>query len=72
MRWIKPKIGTIRAITKFLWFPCKIDEETRWLERATIIQRYCDWWGTDKYKWVNERFLDSKENLKNEDNKSEC
>lgn len=61
MRWIKPKIGTTRVITKFLWFPCKIDEETRWLERTTIIQKYCNWWDTNKYKWVNERFLDDKQ-----------
>gem|GEM_PF-2520664 len=45
MRW-KQKIkkqpvrGSEREISLFLLWPRTIDGETRWLERATIIQRY--------------------------------
>ena len=37
MRWITRnyKNDDIRVRTKFLWFPKTINEETRWLERAT-------------------------------------
>lgn len=45
MRWRKklkpfPKNGDTREVTKFLWFPKTIDNETRWLERTTWIQEY--------------------------------
>lgn len=43
MRWKqkpKPKEGDIRIIKKFLFFPKKIEDETRWLESAYIVQEY--------------------------------
>ena len=44
MRWGTEKNFPLkkRMIRKFLWFPKKIDKETRWLEKATILQLlYC-------------------------------
>jgi hypothetical protein len=45
MRWYKktkcvPQFGDERTIEKFLWFPKRILNEWRWLERAWIVQRY--------------------------------
>ena len=34
--------GETRTITKFLWYPVKIERETRWLETAKIIQEVID------------------------------
>lgn len=45
MRWHEKKIvelGDKREITKFLWFPLKINKETRWLEMTTIEQKYSE------------------------------
>ena len=36
----KPKLGEIRVITKFLLWPRTIDNETRLLEKADILQVY--------------------------------
>ena len=41
MRWTKHKqpelqVGQIKYVTKFLFWPKTINEETRWLEIATI------------------------------------
>ena len=43
MRWKdKPisKVGDKKIVTKFLWFPKKINRETRWLEKATWEEEY--------------------------------
>lgn len=45
MRWRtkdynQPRLGTERVITKFLWFPLKLEGEYRWLERAKIVQHF--------------------------------
>ena len=45
MRWkikppSEPEIGTVRIIKKFLWFPMRIGNEWRWMERAKILQRW--------------------------------
>lgn len=46
MRWIRkskpiaPVEGANRTITKFLWLPKTIGNETRWLEKASIYQVY--------------------------------
>jgi len=45
MRWHKkirktPARGTERERSSFLFWPRTINGETRWLERATILQRY--------------------------------
>jgi len=42
MRWITRnyKNNDTRLRTNFLWFPKTINEETRWLERATWAEYY--------------------------------
>jgi hypothetical protein len=55
---IKPKDQDYRVITKFLWFPKKIQNEWRWLEHAEIGQRYGSWdlWpGWDDEEWIDTR-----------------
>lgn len=44
MRWknktnTPPKIGDTRVVRKFLLFPKSLSGETRWLEKANIIQK---------------------------------
>lgn len=41
MRWTRPKLADIRTIRRFLWLPLTINRETRWLEFAPIVQKYC-------------------------------
>lgn len=67
MRWTKkskPESGAQRVISKFLWFPTTLCTstyagyiETRWLEKALIVQEYY----VDPYssteRWYNERWL---------------
>jgi len=38
----KPQMGQKRKITKFLWFPKKIKNEWRWLEKTTFVQMYIE------------------------------
>ena len=40
MRWTKPKTGTTRKRSGFLFFPRGINRNVRWLERAVWEQRY--------------------------------
>jgi|WetSurMetagenome_2_1015567.scaffolds.fasta_scaffold06573_4 hypothetical protein len=46
MRWKRPKIGDIKVIRRFLFFPLKLQSlktqnvETRWLEWAMIEYRW--------------------------------
>jgi hypothetical protein len=40
MRWRKPKDGDVRVITIFSLLPTTIGNETRWLERSKVKQRY--------------------------------
>jgi hypothetical protein len=35
--------GQRRIITKFLWFPKRIENEKRWLERASWVEQFVDW-----------------------------
>lgn len=44
----KSKVGDFRIITKFLFKPVTIQNETRWLERVDIVQIL-----TDSNKWEN-------------------
>lgn len=37
MRWI---VGSRRTRTYFLWLPVTIGGETRWLERATVVEQF--------------------------------
>ena len=40
MRYVKPEIGTERAVKFFAMLPVTIGRETRWLERVKVKQRY--------------------------------
>ena len=40
MRWRRPKAGDTRIVKRFLFFPCTLKNETRWLEFANILQIY--------------------------------
>lgn len=54
MRWHKtpkPLPGTGRVILQFLWFPKTLKNETRWLEKAPVLQIY------DCEKWNDFRFI---------------
>lgn len=61
MRWFKmshdPDYGTIRARSKFLWLPLTIGSESRWLERATWMEKWSlgAWFGDHwrPYEWVD-------------------
>ncbi len=52
MRWIKPTPppqGALKTKSKFLFLPRTLhnrnkEEETRWLERATIVYTYSSKW----------------------------
>lgn len=46
----------IRVKTRFLWFPKRISNETRWLETATYTQKYTEVHTgayTSKEEWVD-------------------
>ncbi len=70
MRWIHKKkepdyIGKRRVVRKFLWFPTKLNQETRWLEFANVGQEFRRYWmcGPDMHpvinaKWINVQFID--------------
>jgi hypothetical protein len=48
MRWSDPKTPKLRDFrerTGFLWWPKRINGETRWLERAQWTQRYQQYYG---------------------------
>jgi hypothetical protein len=57
---IKPKYkdGELKKITVFLWFPMMINDECRWLEKATYIAIFTvkdafeTWWRP--LTWVDE------------------
>lgn len=59
MRWIKktPKTGYVRVIKKFLFLPLTLNNETRWLEFATIMQVYVTHYYMDS-EWVSKEFID--------------
>lgn len=51
----------IKIITKFLWWPIRINNETRWLESASIKCRYTtklDFLGFRELTWVPIEFVD--------------
>ena len=47
--------GEIRTVKKFLFFPKKIGDEIRWLERASIRQKFTKNYREDKY-WKDEKW----------------
>ena len=62
MRWNIPVCGERRTVTKFLWFPLKINKEVRWLEKATYVEEYGSFYFCGGYymdwnpiKWVNDK-----------------
>ena len=62
MKWKSNKelsIGDIRTKTKFLLFPRNINDEVRWLEKASYKQKYrifynreYQWYGWEDKEWV--------------------
>ena len=48
----EPKLGEERVITKFLIWPRTINNETRLLEKACIVQSFCIGGWIDK-EWKN-------------------
>ena len=62
MRWFKKKKGDVRIKEKFLFLPCRIGNEVRWLERAKIYQEVKEGFtppDTGPYLyWDNIKFID--------------
>ncbi len=59
MRWNTDRVGDVKVITKFLWFPVWINHEYRWLEKATI--RYSLKYRTKYFigtEWRPVKFID--------------
>ena len=67
MKWLYDKliakVGVERIITKFLLFPKKLDNEWRWLEKASIRQKVMKMdvggsmqWGKYKHQWRDIRW----------------
>jgi hypothetical protein len=44
MRWLKPRVGDTRKVTKFAWLPVGDSTQTIWLERVTVTYRYHSPW----------------------------
>ena len=60
MRWQKMKYGNTREVRRFLIFPVTIDDQTRWLEWATIIQvvEYVYFIDAGVLFWCNKKWKD--------------
>lgn len=65
MRWKSNKPqhrNQERHKTKFLWFPKKLGDEWRWLERATYLQcvdvEYLAYGSGHKLVWHDDRWID--------------
>lgn len=60
MKWQHPRVGDRRVVSKFLWLPTTIDNETRWLEYATIVEVYEPWYDgiTGGWRWIPEKWGD--------------
>ena len=54
----KPKPRDTRIKTKFLFFPLKIDDETRWLEISSYQQEYIYCSTFTPSKWYNICWVD--------------
>ena len=63
---LEPKHYDKKIITEFLWFPVRINNEIRWLEKATILYEYdIVYNGWEQYfdidgdfDWVAIKFMD--------------
>jgi hypothetical protein len=62
MRYPTAQIGDTRAVTRFLWLPMGIGTETRWLERATWMERFRRPYGHTTPIWQPAEWLDGTEN----------
>lgn len=54
MRWNKPvyqspRVGDTRIVKRFLLFPKTLNEETRWLEWAEIMQGFSCFYSWDEH-----------------------
>ena len=50
----KPRLGSIRQVTGFLWKPKTVSNETRWFERSTWKEK----WSGSEWKpiaWVDKK-----------------
>lgn len=54
-----PKVGDVRIRERFLWFPKRIGNEVRWLEKAKYSEQLFSCW-TD-LEWVAKQWIDIKE-----------
>jgi len=50
-----------RVIERFLWFPIRVGNKVKWLEKAEIQQTWTsyhyDVFGNQDPNWINEKFL---------------
>lgn len=64
MRWkkkVQPREYHVRIVTRFLFIPKCVDDEWRWLEWASVEQRYSDAILMDgNYYWRNVRWIDDR------------
>lgn len=58
MRYYSPKPDDVRIKTWFAILPVTIDNETRWLERVYVEQKYLYDWTTGCRRWCNLTFLE--------------
>jgi hypothetical protein len=54
LRWHIPRFDEVKEVTKFLWLPVTIGEETRWLEKATYQMTFRRDFGWIPCNWVSE------------------
>lgn len=55
MRWYKPSYGDTKMRSWFAWLPVTVGNETRWLERVTVMYQYGT---TAAKKWDSLYFVD--------------
>lgn len=56
MRFYKPEYLDVRVIKRFSILPIRAGNETRWLERVMILQKYIP--GAPSFGWHNVKFLE--------------
>ena len=52
----KPKIGTTRTKSKFLILPKKINDQWRWLEKSTWVEKFT-YNSYDRKVWISDRWI---------------
>ena len=53
----RPRSGDWRVKTKFAFLPIRIENETRWMEKVSLRQKYQSHFCC--YKWRNESFAET-------------